>query len=609
VQDFDFLGTNKGDVIDEFPFFSFLLGDLHPHVLAMPFAFLAMALALNLLLGGGGDKIRWFGIPLRLSWPTFGLAALSLGAMGFLNTWDFPFYVALFAGAYVLKRIWDMQTTDPMGELSLWEAAKDLLSIGFALGVTGGLLYLPFYVGFSSQAGGIIPNLIYITKGIYEWIMFAPLLIPIFGLLFFLWQGESDRKQLMTGLKVTLSLTGLLLLVTFLLTALISILHRFSTINPDAGIAANAFLGSLAAPGFKEAIIEGFRRRLMIPGTWLTLGVMLVFTISLLWPRRASQSSRSSAPALPRAHTFALLLILIGALLVYVPEFFFLRDFFGYRINTIFKFYFLAWLLWSVAAAYATIVLWEKLKGVWGVVFKSLTVLVLLLSMLYPIMGLWSRTNKLESLLLAASIICVAGLVLVFLHRLIIFWKISRKKFTVLLVAIVTLASWVFVMGSNSSIIEIIEEIIAEMELDGTTYLTRYNPDDAAAIQWLQEAPLGVVAESVGGSYSTHARMATHSGQPNVLGWVGHEHQWRGSYDLFAPREGDIARLYCVANWPEAQTIIDQYSIRYIVVGDLERTTYTAGSSNCPSGLSEGKFERYLEPVFQQGAVTIYQVP
>jgi len=548
VQDFDFLGTNKGDVIDEFPFFSYLLGDLHPHVLAMPFAFLGIALALNLLLSSGRERIQWFWVHLHLDWPSFGLAAVALGAMGFLNTWDFPFYVALFAGAYVLKRIWNAQTADPPHQISFWGAVKDLLSIGFALGVTGALLYLPFYVGFSSQAGGIIPNLIYITKGVYEWIMFAPLLIPIFGLLFFLWNRESDRAQLFTGVKVTLVITALLFLVTFLLTALISVLHRFATIIADTGIAASAFLGSLAAPNFREAIFEGFRRRLTIPGTWLTLVVMLVFAIALLWPRRvpASHHTHSSEHRFPRAHTFALLLTLIGALLVFVPEFFFLRDFFGYRINTIFKFYFLAWLFWAIAAAYATVVLWEKLRGVWGILFKSLTVGVLILSMLYPLMGMWSKTN-----------------------------------------------------GFNPS----------QWELDGTAYLTRYNPDEAAAIQWLQKAPLGVIAESVGGSYTVYARMSTHSGQPTVLGWIGHEHQWRGDYDLFAPREGDIAQLYCATNWPDTETIINQYGIRYIVVGDLERTTYIPGTNNCPSGLSEGKFQHYLEPVFQQGNVTIYQVP
>ena len=49
IHDKDLLG-NSIEVIDEFPFFSFLLGDMHPHVLALPFAILAVALALNLLL-------------------------------------------------------------------------------------------------------------------------------------------------------------------------------------------------------------------------------------------------------------------------------------------------------------------------------------------------------------------------------------------------------------------------------------------------------------------------------------------------------------------------------------------------------------------------------
>lgn len=546
VQDYDFLGNNKGDIIDEFPFFSFLLGDLHPHVLAMPFAFLGMALGLNLLLGGSNGKIRWLGIHLHLNWYAFGLAAFALGAMGFLNTWDFPFYVALFAGAYMLNRMRDSQNADEARQPKFWESVKDFLSIGFSLGVTGVLIFLPFYIGFSSQAGGFIPNLIYITKGIYEWIMFAPLLIPLFGLLLYLWKRYSNRGQLITGVKVTLVIIGLLLAVTALLTALISLLHIFAGLNSDAAIAASAFLGSLAAPGWQETISEGFIRRMTTPGTLLTLVAMLTFVIALLWPRRTSAQPGSTAQHLPGSHVFALLLTLIAALLVLVPEFFFLRDFFGYRINTIFKFYFLAWLFWATAAAYATVVLWEMQKGTWGLIFKIVTVLVLALSLFYPIMGLWSKTN-----------------------------------------------------GFSPD----------QWDLDGTAHVARYNPDDAAAMQWLWDAPAGVIAESVGGSYSAHARMSTHSGQPTVIGWVGHEHQWRGGFDEMGSREVDITRLYCVVNWPDVQAIIDQYGIQYIVIGNLERSTYVAGSSNCPSGLSEGKFERYLEPVFQQGSVTIYEIP
>ncbi len=49
IQDFDLLGSQQ-EVIDEFPFFSFLLGDLHPHVLAIPFALLAIALAFYIFI-------------------------------------------------------------------------------------------------------------------------------------------------------------------------------------------------------------------------------------------------------------------------------------------------------------------------------------------------------------------------------------------------------------------------------------------------------------------------------------------------------------------------------------------------------------------------------
>ncbi len=153
VQDYDFLGNNKGDIIDEFPFFSFLLGDLHPHVLAMPFAFLGMTLALNLLLGGSQGNIRWLGIRLHLNWYAFGLAAFALGAMGFLNTWDFPFYVALFSGAYVLKRMNDLRSTDELRQLTIWEFAKDFISIGVLLRCYG-WSYLPSILYWLFIPGG-----------------------------------------------------------------------------------------------------------------------------------------------------------------------------------------------------------------------------------------------------------------------------------------------------------------------------------------------------------------------------------------------------------------------------------------------------------------------
>ena len=122
IHDKDLLG-NSIEVIDEFPFFSFLLGDMHPHVLALPFAILAVALALNLLLGARSWKLEAgnstargagaetgdsssFKLHVSSFWSMLGdatglgapgiiLYAIALGALAFLNTWDFPIYVGL----------------------------------------------------------------------------------------------------------------------------------------------------------------------------------------------------------------------------------------------------------------------------------------------------------------------------------------------------------------------------------------------------------------------------------------------------------------------------------------------------------------------------------
>ncbi len=540
VQDFDFNGANKGDIINEFPFFSFLLGDLHPHVLAMPFAILALGLALNLFFGGAKGTFRWVWFRFAISPQAFGLAALVLGSLAFFNTWDFPFYVAIFAGAYLLRQMQIFQTAR---RFSLWEMLKALLELGFALGVSGILLYLPFYFGFQSQAGGPLPNVIYVTRGVYLWIQFIPFLVPIFGLLIALWRRGGAANRLKDGLKLTGGLILGLLALSWLLVFLISILGVFRNINPDAAIAGDAFLGSQAAPGWWPLLLEGLRRRLTVPGTLLTLFAILSLGLALLWPRRPEEAD----PPQNESQIFVLLLILVGALLVLAPEFVFLRDLFGYRINTIFKFYFQVWLMWGIAAAYAVIWLGRHLSGAGRFGFQAALLVILTLSLTYPVMGIWSRANGFA----------------------------NPAGFT----------------------------------LDGTAHIAQNSPDEKAAMDWLRHAPLGPVAEAVGGSYTQFARMAVNSGQPAVLGWDFHEMQWRGGTAEMGSRRADIERLYCTADWDQARQVLTQYNIRYVVLGPVEQSAYGRGSQACPAGLMEGKFTRYLTPVFIQGGVMIYDVP
>jgi YYY domain-containing protein len=538
VQDFDFNGVNKGDIIDEFPFFSFLLADLHPHVLAMPFAFLVMAVAFHIFIRRSETKLPWLNLKLRPEF--FALSAILVGGMAFLNTWDAPFYMALFAGAYLLGEgikgnSWQYG----------WDLFKGFLGFGLKLGLAAIALYLPFYLSFSSQAGGIIPNLIYVTRGVYFWIMFIPFLLPLLVFVIHTWRQKERPTNLNAGLKWTLILILILWAVSLLVTAFISLIGIFARLNPEAAVAAETYLNSMAAPSWRAVLGESLLRRVTAPGTWLTLLALISLSIAALWPARRDETASESRPLVPR-HGFVFLLIILGGLLTLGPEFLFLRDMFGYRINTIFKFYFLAWLMWAVAAAYASVFLWSRLEAVWRYAFRVAMVLVIGLCLLYPAMGLWTKTDNFSP---------------------------------------------------------------AQWTLDGTAYFKNASPDEAAAIAWLQDAPMGVVAEAVGGSFSDFGRVSSQTGYPTVLGWEFHEIQWRGDSSVLGTRKADIERLYCIPSWPEAQQVIDLYDIRYIFIGGKERLEYVPGGSNCTAGLSEDKFARNLPIAFQQGSVVIYEIP
>ncbi|MES0359506.1 MAG: DUF2298 domain-containing protein [Anaerolineales bacterium] len=560
VQDYDLAGTWR-EVIDEFPFFSFLLADLHPHVLVMPFALLVVGISLNIFLGGGMGSFRWLGFKININPLTFWSSALVIGGLAFLNTWDFPIYIFMFSLGYVLWRaasqpaqrelinVSDDQTAESepeySGDISLFTLVKEFLMIAVALGISGVILYLPFYIGFSSQAGGILPNLVYSTRGAHLWVMFGSLLLPIFAYLLFLWRRNRNQFYLGRGLLLAL---GLLL---FLL---------FSSLLLGLGIASipllgNIFVNSLGGETGNGLFQESIIRRISGLG-WVTLLLLLSLTfgslIALLRPKIISSDPPTAHPepasaevgklkyiSRAKSHDFVLLLILMGGLLVLFTEFYFLRDQFGSRMNTIFKFYYQTWILWGIAAAFGVSVLLKELRRYWGVGFRIGLVILFIMALAYPLMSIWNKTN-----------------------------------------------------GFNPS---------GGFTLDGAAHLENNAQDEMAGIRWLENAPPGVVLEAVGPQYSEYARVATYSGQPNVLGWAGHESQWRGGREEIGTREEDIELIYRTSNWEDAKGLLDLYNVRYIFIGSLERRTYR---------VSETKFGRFLgEPVFELGQVSIYELP
>jgi uncharacterized membrane protein len=122
---------------------------------------------------------------------------------------------------------------------------------------------------------------------------------------------------------------------------------------------------------------------------------------------------------------------------------------------------------------------------------------------------------------------------------------------------------------------------------------------DREAVAWIDSnLEDGVIAEAVGGSYTYFARVSAHTGLPTVLGWPGHESQWRGGYQEIGNREGDIRVLFSSPDWDQTQEILRQYDIDYVYVGELERNTYRP--------LFEEKFETYMDLLYQNELVKIY---
>lgn len=534
VQDLDFANVPR-EAIDEFPFFSYMLADLHPHVLAMPFAFLMMALALNIFMGGARGWLRIPFLDLHISPFAFLLAAVALGSMFFLNAWDFPVYIVLFSGAYAL---WRVKGEHKEILPSFIHVVQSFLSLAVALGIAGVILFLPFYMSFSSQAGGIIPNAVYVTRGAQFWVMFAVLLLPVGAFIIYMWRKYWNLENFLNGLLASIGIILVLYLLSYVLIMTIPSLPALKGIIPLAGEAPQAFLESLNAPNLSSLLREDLIRRVTIPGTWVTLAVLIGTAIGLLLSNYKKEWIGEKGRTIG---SFILLLVLLGGLLTLVPEFFFLRDQFGYRINTIFKFYYQAWLLWGIAAAFCASAMLSLLHRAWGLLYTLGLILLLGMSFVYTVLGLWDKTQ-----------------------------------------------------GFNPP---------GGLTLDGRAYLAESAQDELAAIRWLQNAPYGVIVEAVrpdGGQYSEFARVSEYSGDPTVLGWVGHELQWRGGTKEIGSRQTDIQTIFTTSDWNQTHALLQQYDIRYVIVGPRERSVYR---------VNETKLKRFLKPVFQQGNFTIYEVP
>src|SRR5579872_916585 len=135
------------NTINEFPAFSFILSDLHAHVLALPFAALAVGIAFNLLLAKG-EGLRAYGRgPLGIL--ALVTSAVAIGGLYAINGWDLPTYLGLAVLALAIQQyLAHDRRINSFFLLDLFAAAVLLVACCF-------LAYLPFYHGYVSPSQGI----------------------------------------------------------------------------------------------------------------------------------------------------------------------------------------------------------------------------------------------------------------------------------------------------------------------------------------------------------------------------------------------------------------------------------------------------------------------
>jgi uncharacterized membrane protein len=139
--------------------------------------------------------------------------------------------------------------------------------------------------------------------------------------------------------------------------------------------------------------------------------------------------------------------------------------------------------------------------------------------------------------------------------------------------------------------------------LSAAAWINSDDPGDARAIAWLDRhaQPQQVVLEAVGTDYETNGTIiSTFTGLPTVMGWQGHELQWRPNDPDVQTRVDDVKTMYTTRSIGLARQLLRKYNVRYVLVGEAETERY--GSET--GGLT--KFGSFMRVAYSTRGATLY---
>jgi uncharacterized membrane protein len=161
----------------------------------------------------------------------------------------------------------------------------------------------------------------------------------------------------------------------------------------------------------------------------------------------------------------------------------------------------------------------------------------------------------------------------------------------------------------------------APRTLDSMTYMNYsrlfeeqniFLSEDYRAIRWMQDNVQGspVIVEANCTEYRWCTRFTVYTGLPGVVGWNWHQRQQRGFASTDVQNRVDAIDLfYALPDIDLAREFLAKYQVKYIVVGQLERNIYPVFD---PALDGLAKFEqyngKYWKTVYHDKHTTIYEV-
>jgi len=507
-----------GEPITEFPMFTFLYADLHAHLMVMPVAILAVAWALSFLQTrmnfGENLKQRIFKMV-----AVFGLGGLVLGSLKPINTWDFYTYPLLAIAVVLYTGLRYMPPIKP-GWLKLTRYLPALISAIslFALSV---VMYKPFNDLFRPGYNKVA-----------------------------LWEGARTPLKSFTGhWGVFLFVIAAFLmwqLYIWLKKTRISTLEKYAA-HKDKIIIASVFLGfTFVALLLMKVVVAVYAFPICL------LALFLLIT------EEKSDSNRITYFIIGTAFLLTIFVELIW------PE----GD--NGRQNSVFKLYLQAWILLSLVAGPAIMLVWKAHKK-WRPPFQQLFEFALILLLagaaFFPIMaGIDKMTDRMD----------------------------RNAPHTLDGMAFMKTSSYI----EPGNLDPQRPQQVQAMNLE----------EDYEAILWMQENVKGspVILEGQAYEYRWGNRFTIYTGLPGVVGWNYHQRQQHAvlADNRVQERVDSVNAFYNTSDLDFIKQFLEEYKVAYIVVGQLEARFYPA------TGLE--KFAQYdsllWDNVYSSGQTSIYQV-